>query len=149
MFKTSGSGYIIEIIGYNENSKPIASIRSSIVTVHVGDVYKLNFFVSIGTAKGGVPFSPNPSIEVVDRGGNRVESVRGSIRAYASLHSIDILMSKKSFTAPLSLGLAEFDGLYFNTVGFPHMVCFQYKSNTQVGPMFVLRVPVKPFRFDP
>lgn len=125
---TAGS-YTLTIFGSSSSNVDFASVNTLSFQVTTGDMFMLSFLQYVGTATGGVSFSPNPAIAVVDRGGNTVSSVNtGSISAYLSTRptsaSSEVLQPPASTTVTISYGTASFAGLYINTAGYPYVIAF-------------------------
>ena len=100
---------------------------SSAFSVEVGPQYKQSFVTFIGAAKGGLPFSPNPTIGITDRGGNVLVGVnQGTIQAVLtkSPKGTEVLLPKTRLVAKITKGLASFQQLYINAAGFPYQITF-------------------------
>lgn len=107
--------------------------------VYIGEPYKLAFKKFIGAAFGGIPFSENPTIAVVDRGDNTISSYNtGTIIATLTKgpdNSTDPISIIKEKLLPQDLtivnivdGLAVFEGLYINEAGHPYEITFDISS---------------------
>ena len=53
MIKTAGSGYTLKIVVIDVNGFAVAGVTSSTFSVAVGPIFKLQFYVAIGSAIGG------------------------------------------------------------------------------------------------
>jgi hypothetical protein len=96
-------------------------------------VFQTIFHTYIGSAIGGLPFSPNPVIAAVDRGGNTVTTVTSKV-CTASLSSSpsgsEILQPSDLLTVQFTDGLAKFFGMYINTAGYPYTISFNSSLET-------------------
>ena len=112
--------------------------------MEVGAAYKLAFQTYVGTAFGGIPFSDNPAVAVVDRGGNTVPTADYALYGDDASYQIQAVLSACPFAdiaaspaamqallqpaaltvAPLSQGIATFEGLYMNRSGYPYQITF-------------------------
>jgi len=125
--KSAGSGYSLKYVGINSQGAPFAQAVSNTFNVEVGPQYKQSFVTFIGSAKGGLPFSPNPTIGVTDRGGNVIVGVnQGSVAAVLtkSPKGTEVLLPKNRLVAKFTNGLAAFQQLYINAAGFPYQITF-------------------------
>lgn len=129
LFKTAGSGYTLKITAYYSNLQPFAYIISEPFNVTVGKAFKLTFLESIGGATGGLPFSSNPIIQVVDRGNNLIDYLFGSMNASLvkkpSGNFQSELFPVNGATALIRYGIAKFSGLYINGAGYPYVIAFE------------------------
>ena len=125
MFKFAGVGYQLKFVG-SDSGNDFGYTLSSTFDVFVGEPYRLQFATFIGAAFGGLPFSPNPSIAIVDRGGNQVSVSSGKITAslVQSPYATERLRTLDTFDAFFSSGVASYSGLYLNTAGGPYAVSF-------------------------
>lgn len=101
--------------------------ESSSFSVEVGPQYKQSFVTFIGSAKGGLPFSPNPVIGITDRGDNVIVGVNhGTVTAVLtkSPKGTEVLLPKNQRISKIRNGLAVFQQLYINAAGFPYQVTF-------------------------
>ena len=127
MIKTAGSGYTLKIVVIDVNGFAVAGVTSSTFSVAVGPIFKLQFYVAIGSAIGGQLINPDPRVSVVDRGGNVVTGITGATcSAYLSQSptSTEILYPLIRVPAIFESGIATFTGFYINKAGFPYQISF-------------------------
>lgn len=135
--KRAGSGYTLRFIGRTVGGKDFAAVSSDAFTVKVGSPYKLQFYNYTGNAFGGEKFSNNPTVGVVDRGGNVVVTSTGAVTVslVSSPTGAEKLrtesMPSMPFTVPIMSGLAIFRGLYINEAGFPYQLGFSCSQVSQ------------------
>jgi len=112
--------------------------------VHYGDAYKVGITTFIGVAFGGLPFSSNPIVSIVDRGDNIVSSINDGV--------ITALLTKTPYNATINSALqpsintivdiingsAIFEGLYINRAGYPYQLTF--KATTPVSVIMITTV---------
>lgn len=125
MLKTAGT-YKITYYGQSSSGRTFASVTSLPLTVVTGSLYQMVFTVYIGTASGGLPFSPNPIVALADRGGNLITSHSGGF-VTATLRGPtghEILRPQGSTVVPFFGGIASFNGLHVNEAGYPYYVIF-------------------------
>lgn len=123
---TAGIGYTLKYFGLYSNGVGFGTINSGPFTVVVGDVYRLAFKQYIGTATGGAPFVPNPSIGAVDRGGNVVTTINGfsiTVTLQGASSGVQLLPTSATSTSFYN-GLGEFAGLYINKAGTGYVMAF-------------------------
>jgi hypothetical protein len=127
MFKTAGIGYDVQFALLDDSGGQIGSIGTGPIRVLVGAMYRLNFISDIGKAVGGEVFSPNPVVNVVDRGCNTISTLmHGDIMSWLcqSPSPDEKLLSKTTLSAKIINGIGSFSGLFINTAGYPYAVCF-------------------------
>lgn len=126
MIKTAGLGFVLKFIA-STNGNDFAFAFSNPFDVQVGDAFKLQFSTFIGAAFGGLPFLPNPSIAIVDRGGNTVDMSGGKITATLTTNPFpaDVLHTLDSLSAVFLRGVASYVSLYLNRAGGPYAITFQ------------------------
>ena len=126
MIKTAGLGFVLKFIASTDGND-FAFAFSNPFDVLVGDAYRLQFSTFIGAAFGGLPFSPNPSIAIVDRGGNTVDTSGGRVTAILTTnpYPADVLHTLDSFSAVFQHGVASYASLYLNRAGGPYAITFQ------------------------
>lgn len=125
-FKTSGD-YQLKFIGRDASGNDFAQTICDSFTVYQGEQYKIIFHTYLGIANGGIPFSPNPVIAIVDRGDNIITDASDVIKVeltrsptnQETLQSINNI-----FQVDVMNGLATFDGLYLNRSGYPYELTF-------------------------
>lgn len=127
--KTAGSGYTLKFVGVSASNKPFAFVYSESFTVFTGSPYRLDMSPYVGSILAGIPFYIQPTIRVVDRGGNIVTSVNSN--------SVEVMLSNKTigtgtlssirgkFRAPFVTGIATFEGLAIDKVGGPYQLQFE------------------------
>jgi len=123
----------LQIIALDSKSVAFAAVTTSTFEVVTGPLFKLSFVTYLGLALGGTSFSPNPSVSVADRGGNKITSVSGGIITaylYESPTGSEKLLPTSNLVATLTDGLATFKGMYINEVGYPYKLGF--RANIEV-----------------
>jgi hypothetical protein len=88
----------------------------------------LYFYQFSGNAYGGEIFSSNPTVAVIDRGGNVVNTENTGVVSVSLLQSpsgIETLRPLDKLSIKIESGLAVFKGLYINEVGFPYQMKFE------------------------
>ena len=127
MIKTAGVGYTLLFVGRSASLNLFAFVSSIAFDVTVGDVYMTAFSKFVGTATGGIPFSPNPIVIAVDRGGNLINTVNNAfVTAYLikSPTGNELLKPANMLTVQFYSGVATFQQLYLNETGSPYQIGF-------------------------
>ena len=132
-----GSGFTFQYIARMSptmNNFPTYFVESSPFNVVLGPVHRLSLFIPEGTATGGLPFRPQPSLAIVDRGNNiclwdqyttvRVELLYGPGQLQSAFGSAD-------YNHTVYNGRATFLGLNFDTAGYPYKL--RYVANSPIG----------------
>ena len=128
----------MKFIGRTSNGDLFAQTFSNPFNVYIGDPYKLAFKNFIGVAFGGILFSQNPTIAVVDRGENTVLSFNTGTIIAALITGPDnstdpSILKQRLRPQELTIvnivdGLAVFEGLYINEAGYPYQITFDISS---------------------
>lgn len=88
----------------------------------VGPKYRLEIFDLISTAYGGNPFSPQPTVGVVDRGGNVVTATsEGSVRVEIDVNPAGgVLQPAGLLNVSIVDGIVHFRGIFIDAAGSPY-----------------------------
>ena len=128
----------MKFIGRLVSGELFAQTLSNAFEVYYGDPYKLSITTFMGVAFGGLPFSSNPIVSIVDRGENIVASVNyGVIKAvltktpYNNTSKSDALQPTENTIVGIINGSAVFESMFINRAGYPYQITFE--SNTQVS----------------
>jgi hypothetical protein len=127
MIKTAGTGYTLRVVARDSTGYIVGGVYTPAFSVTVGPVFQTQFSVFLGTAIGGIPFSPNPTVAAVDRGGNIVESLNNRVVTafiYLSPKGTEKLQPPDKISVMFLDGVAKFFGLYINEAGYPYQVGF-------------------------
>jgi hypothetical protein len=98
-----------------------------------GDPYALKLMDSVGPAVGGSLFPLQPTLRIVDRGGNAVLGINPTRKFRPSVSvALDVvpegsgasLRPSEASTAPVIDGVARFQGLYINEAGKSYRLKF-------------------------
>jgi hypothetical protein len=92
-----------------------------------GDPYRLDMSPYIGSILAGIDFAIQPSIRVVDKGGNIVESITSNHVTVTLNKKIEggNLYSSTNFVSYFENGVATFSGMKIDKVGYPYQLRFE------------------------
>ncbi|OQR98567.1 hypothetical protein ACHHYP_08287 [Achlya hypogyna] len=116
------SGYTLSFValsyGLQTSSNPFDII--------LGPPYQLSMYTYIGVAQGGTPFSPQPTVAIVDKGGNLVASVSSGSVSVAILNNPvgGILTPAIAHTVYFYEGFGKFYDLQIDKAGGPYTLKF-------------------------
>ena len=125
--RAAGLAYVLEYNGYDSTNRFFATAYSNPFDVNVGAPYMLAFSTYMGRATGGLPFSPNPVVEIVDRGGNSLSNLTEVYEVTVSLLQFPAgatLLPLNALTVLATQGVAQFSSLYINQTGYPYQLGF-------------------------
>lgn len=90
--------------------------------VVVGARYTIAVVTDISTAYGGAPFLPQPAAAIVDRGGNRVDTLyEGTIRLEIVKNPVGgHLLPAGNLNVTIGAGVGKFQGAYVDVAGSPY-----------------------------
>lgn len=88
----------------------------------VGLRYTIAIVTDISTAYGGTPFLPQPAAAIVDKGGNRVETLyEGTVRLEIVKNPVNgHLLPAGNLNVTIGAGVAKFQGTYIDVAGSPY-----------------------------
>ncbi|OQR91459.1 hypothetical protein THRCLA_08991, partial [Thraustotheca clavata] len=99
---------------------------SNAFDIVLGPPYQLSMYTYIGVAQGGTPFSPQPTIAIVDKGGNIVNSVNsGTVSVAIANNPVGgILTPTIAYTVSFYQGFGKFYDLQIDKAGGPYTLKF-------------------------
>jgi hypothetical protein len=141
-----GNGYTFQYISRmspSMNNFPTYFTESKDFNIILGPVHRLSLYTPEGTATGGLPFRPQPTLAIVDRGNNicvwdQTTTVRVELLYSPEEHpdheSVGSLQSDygaADFNHTVYRGRATFLGLNFDVAGYPYKL--RYTANGPTG----------------
>ena len=128
----SGEGYRLKYILHDEHGLIMGTVFGDEFAVEVGEKYRLGFVIQPEMAYGGSAFGSQPSLAILDRGGNVVTDVNegtvsvelqnsGPPTAGATLRC---RVDAGGLNVPVKNGLADFRELFINEAGTHYSLRF-------------------------
>ena len=137
-----GNGYTMQLMSRRKNEFPTYFKESQPFNVVLGPVDRLALYTAEGTATGGLPFRPQPTLAIVDRGNNicvwdqtttiRVELMYSPTRAQdGKVGELLSTYGAVDYNHTVYNGQATFLGLNFDVAGYPYKL--KYTANGPTG----------------
>lgn len=114
----AASGYTLALISIYHGVRA----ETAAFDVVVGLRYTIAIVTDVSTAYGGTAFLPQPTAAIVDKGGNRVDTLyEGTVRLEIVKNPVGgHLLPAGNLNVTVGAGLAKFQGVYIDVAGSPY-----------------------------
>lgn len=115
---TAASGYTLTLISIYHGVRA----ETASFDVVVGLMYTIAIVTDVSTAYGGTAFLPQPTAAIVDKGGNRIDTLyKGTVRLEIVKNPIGgHILPAGNLNVTVGAGLAKFQGVYIDVAGSPY-----------------------------